>query len=310
MTAEADKPADPVAEAAVWVVRRQSGALDAQAQAELRRWLAAEPGNAAALEAALDAWGGLDAEPALARRTRRAAVGVMAGRAAAPAGVAAALALGVWTWFGAIHTLELHTGVGETRTAALPDGSTVRLDSLTALTVRQDLLGRQVELARGQAEFAVARQRWRPFRVRTDQMQVTALGTRFTVSEAGPSDRAALLEGRVAVQAGGRTLELKPGESAWAGRGGVGKGITDPDADLAWTRGRIVLSDVQLADAVARFAPYAPGTVTFEDRWMQTLRVSGSFRTADRTAFLRSAADLHGLRLEQIGPDAWRLVRP
>ncbi|WP_337188779.1 FecR domain-containing protein [Phenylobacterium sp.] len=311
MSVETTRPSDAsLAEASSWIVRRQSGDLGPEAQAQLRRWLAAAPENAAALDAALDAWTALENDPVLARRTRRAAAGVMAARAA-PVAAAACVALGAWGWFGSAHVEGVETGIGETRTIALRDGSAVRLDAMTRITVRQDLASRRVDIASGQAVFSVAKGR-RPFRVRTDQMQVTALGTVFTVSDSEPRDHATLLEGRVEVthRASGRKVRLVPGEHASAGVGGLLKARTDPETDLAWTQGRIVLRDVTLADAVRRFAPYAEGQVTFGDRWMENLRVSGSFRTADRAAFLRTVADLNDLRLEQTAPDAWRLARP
>lgn len=313
MNADAPQPtAAALAEASAWLVRRQSGGLDAEAQAQLRRWLTAAPENPVALDAALDAWSALDADPALARRTRRSAAGVVAGRVAAPLAAALCVAVGSWAWFGSIETKSYATGVAETRTVALADGSTIRLDAMSRIRVRQTMLARDVELAAGQAVFEVAKARWRPFRVRTDQMQVTALGTRFTVSAQPLRDQTDLLQGRVEVlhRASGRKVELTPGEGASAGIGGLVRAKTDAEASLAWTRGRIVLRDVRLADAVGRFAPYAPGTVVFGDRWMESLRVSGSFRTTDREAFLRSVADLNDLRLEHPSAGTWRLARP
>ncbi|TAJ70851.1 MAG: DUF4880 domain-containing protein [Phenylobacterium sp.] len=300
-----------LAEASAWLVRRQAGGLDAEAQAQLRRWLA-KPENAAALAATLDAWSALGADPGLARRTRRSAAGVIAGRAAVPAAAALCIVLAGWGWVGSVRTEAFSTGVGQTRIASLPDGSSVRLDAMTTIRVRQDLLSRRVDLVSGQAVFEVAKDRRRPFSVSTDQMKVTALGTRFTVSDGPLRDDAALLRGRVEVthRASGRRVELAPGEAASAGVGGLLTARTDPETDLAWTRGRIVLRDVRLAEAVDRFARYAPGTVTFGDRWLESLRVSGSFRTQERSAFLQSVADLNGLRLEHPSPETWRLVRP
>jgi transmembrane sensor len=312
MTAEMREPNEAsLAEASAWLVRRQTGGLDAEAQAQLRRWLAA-PENAAALNATLDAWSALGADPDLARRTRRSAAGVMAGRAAVPAAAALCIVLAGWGWTAQVRTEAFSTGVGETRVASLPDGSTVQLDAMTTIRVHQDLLSRRVDLAAGQAVFEVAKDRRRPFSVSTDQMKVTALGTRFTVSDGVLRDDTALLRGRVEVmhRASGRKVELTPGEGASAGVGGLLTARTDPDTDLAWTRGRVVLRDVRLAEAVDRFARYAPGTVTFGDRWLESLRVSGSFRTQDRAAFLHSVAELNGLRLEHPSPDTWRLVRP
>ncbi len=93
----------------------------------------------------------------------------MAGRAGVPVAAALCVALAGWGWMAQIRTEAFSTGVGETRIASLPDGSTVQLDAMTTIRVRQDLLSRRVELAAGQAVFEVAKDRRRPFSVSTDQ---------------------------------------------------------------------------------------------------------------------------------------------
>jgi len=296
-------------EAAAWVVRRLAGPLDAASETQLRDWLEASPQNTRALDAALGAWGGLDHSGGAARRTRRAAAGAIAGRAVIPLSAVACAALVVLVGPRLFSIAEFATGVGEFRDVALPDGSQVRLDADTRLRVQQTPWSRTAQLATGRAVFAVAKDPRRPFRVRTDQLKVAALGTRFAVTDGNDADFVLLLEGQVEASGRSASLRLRPGEAVRVDPTGLRRVPTDPDVDLAWMEGRIVLRDVTLEDAVAQFGRYSPGEVTIPDRRVAALKVSGSFRAGERAAFLQSVADLHGLRLEAEPAGAWRLTR-
>ena len=79
--------------------------------------------------------------------------------------------------------LQSHTPVAQTRQMVLPDGTVVKLNSCSALLYpnRFDGHTRSVYLM-GEASFKVAHDKKHPFIVKTNDMQVTALGTEFNVS--------------------------------------------------------------------------------------------------------------------------------
>lgn len=130
------------------------------------------------------------------------------------AGIAAALIIGfavaLWSAEGRVrpHGSEFVTGEEETATARLRDGTVVRLGPRSRLVVPPDGMGREVVLV-GRAFFAVAEDRGRPFVVRTSAGDATALGTRFEVSVRERDLRLVVLEGRVAVSAGGKEVEVE-----------------------------------------------------------------------------------------------------
>ncbi|WP_165044820.1 FecR family protein [Dysgonomonas sp. ZJ709] len=77
---------------------------------------------------------------------------------------------------------EIQTGVGETRTVTLADGTQVTLNACSKLVYPGQFLEdeRKVELT-GQAFFKVARNEDKPFIVHTDRFNVKVLGTEFDV---------------------------------------------------------------------------------------------------------------------------------
>src|SRR5262249_13837131 len=73
------------------------------------------------------------------------------------------------------------TSVGEQRPFDLPDGSVVYLNTHSKIALHFSRHEREIRLLDGEALFKVARDTSRPFRVRTDDAVIQALGTEFNV---------------------------------------------------------------------------------------------------------------------------------
>lgn len=121
-------------------------------------------------------------------------------KAAAVAATVLLLLAGAWQWapFG-FKPGEYRTSVAEQRVIELEDHSRVALDAATRLRVRFSDNARIVELLEGQAQFSVAKDPGRPFKVQAGERTVVALGTKFTVEYIDREFNIAMLEGRVAV---------------------------------------------------------------------------------------------------------------
>lgn len=94
---------------------------------------------------------------------------------------------------------EYRTRVAEQRSIELPDHSRVALDADTRLRVRFSKESRIVQLLQGQAQFSVAKDSARPFKVEAGDHTVVAVGTVFTVEYVDRAMHVAMLEGKVAV---------------------------------------------------------------------------------------------------------------
>lgn len=150
--------------------------------------------------------------------------------------------------------LQSHTPVAQTRQMVLPDGTVVKLNSCSALLYpnRFDGHTRSVYLM-GEANFKVAHDKKHPFIVKTNDMQVTALGTEFNVS-AYPDDHnveSTLIEGIVKVDCNDMhsSVILKPGQMMAYNRDTHKYEVMTPNiADItAWQRGEVVLKEKTLA---------------------------------------------------------------
>lgn len=216
-------------EAATWAVRRHAG-LDAQGQAALQAWLAADPRHAPALDAMGASIAGVqslpeqdlarlraglpqrDAQRSSAARPRfwQAWLRPVVPYAATALVAAAVLGAGWFGWWVQPSFQQSYASQrGQQLMVTLPDdaasGSTVQLDTDTHLTARLYRNRREVALADGQAMFSVHADPSRPFQVLAGDLRITVVGTRFSVRHTAQGvgaghTQVAVEEGRVKVE--------------------------------------------------------------------------------------------------------------
>jgi len=186
------------AEASDWAVRSHTRALSAEEQAELDRWLEANPRHRGAFLRASAAWTDLDRLAAMAgprsvpleeASTAAHSASSMSAivrkglspRLAVAASIAVLVLGGTSAWWAQRHQNVYVSEAGQVRQVALSDGSHMVLNTETRATVQFDDAHREIELARGEGFFQVARDPARPFVVRTGAILVRAIGTVFSV---------------------------------------------------------------------------------------------------------------------------------
>lgn len=196
---------------------------------------------------------------------------------------------------------RFETGVGEMRTATLPDGSTVTLNTATEIAFAFTDGERRVNLLKGEAHFDVAHDTARPFRVAAGPMTVTAIGTAFDVAALPSRTAVTLIEGKVVVQsaASPEPTTLAPGEQLVVAADGFvkPKTVAKLDTALAWQRSLVDINDLTLADALAEVNRYSETKVTVRDASLKDRRVSGVFRTGDVEAVALALRTYFGLQI-------------
>jgi transmembrane sensor len=102
-------------------------------------------------------------------------------------------------WWRSERYPTYNTDIGERRSITLADGSTVDLNARSLIRIEFSSGERRVELLDGQALFQVAKDKNRPFTVRSGDATVRAVGTEFDVYRKANGTTVTVLEGRVAV---------------------------------------------------------------------------------------------------------------
>jgi transmembrane sensor len=186
------------------------------------------------------------------------------------------------------------TGLGEQKVVDLPDRSHIALDAQTRLRVRFTPDARIVELLGGQAQFSVAKDPARPFKVEAGAKTIVAVGTVFDVEYVDHQVHVSMVEGRVAVlsQDPGRSaspapIELSAGEALQVRADGSATVLPKADiaAATAWRQGKIIFRNQELAEAVHRLNRYSRTQVVIDDPGLAQMRVSGVFESGDVQAF-------------------------
>lgn len=147
--------------------------------------------------------------------------------------------------------------IAQMKTLHLPDGSRVQVNSGSALLYPKQFTGknRSVYLI-GEANFNVKPDKKHPFIVKTEDFQVTALGTEFNVSAYAEEKDvcATLLSGSVLVEYDNLTKRtvLQPEEQLVYDKENRCHTVIRPDMEVvtAWQKGELVFRQMTLAEII------------------------------------------------------------
>jgi len=281
-----------------WQARLSSDRLSAAQRLAFENWLTQSAENAAAWRAVNDFWNGLD--------------GVSLddlGIDAAPPKIRAlppqrrywrtglALAASVLLVAGLLYPeldnylADYRSATGQQRQVALEDGSTLLLNTASAVSVDYSSERRLVTLHSGEAFFTVAANPSRPFIVQTDAGQVQALGTAFDVKWEDKTAGVTVFEHAVKVtsRSGAVKDRLAEGERLQFSRDRLEPaGRIDLQRAAAWHRQRMVFQDRPLAEVVAELDRYRPGKILVIGAAIEKLPITGVFGIADTDVALAS----------------------
>jgi transmembrane sensor len=184
---------------------------------------------------------------------------------------------------------DVSTGVGERRTVQLADGTTLSLNTDSAVDISLSQDTRRLRLVRGEIAIttgADADHGHRPFFVDTAQGSLQALGTRFAVRQHDDSAALTVLEGAVRIvpaQAPNAATVLTAGQGATFDALTLRSRFDDAsaaNAAAAWTQGMLVVHAMPLGDFLAELSRYRRGHLGCAPE-VADLRVSGIYPVDD-----------------------------
>ncbi len=301
-----------------WLARLLSPDSGAHDSAVFERWRVADPEHAAAYAEAERIHRNaaqLSDDPLLraaARTARRDTARQRTSRQRHLWLLTAGIAASVLLTIGLVRHGEAEAGteqhyanaIGLPQTLRLADGTQLRLDAESAVTVRLDATQRVAILEHGRVEFAVAADPQRPFLVRAAGTTIRDIGTVFQVSRDQAGVTVGLLQGKVAVsgRSGNQpwTSELQPAQQLHIDDGGVAGAIAPLDLASAqgWTHGELAFRDRRLGDLLDEMNRYSNTQLRLGDPALAGLEVSGSFHAGDQDALAKALA--RGWRLRVV----------
>ena len=149
---------------------------------------------------------------------------------------------------GHVEPLVATTGLGEVKILTLPDGSEVRLNSNSRLSFDAEFNhgNRNIELS-GQAHFEVKKNELLPFTVHSSHINVTVLGTGFSVTDYNAEyPSVEVSHGRVQVDAEGQRTTLTQNMMARLKDGKLFSSVAD--ASCRWNGGKLIFNNASLSE--------------------------------------------------------------
>ena len=198
----------------------------------------------------------------------------------------------------------------------MADNSVLHLNTDSAVTIRYGKTERLVMLTSGQADFEVAHEPDRAFRVIAGSAEVVDLGTKFDVRLEHDSTVVTVVEGRVAVgpspmleklgtnssqNHSPRFVQLGADQQITRDRGRVAGHARQRSTRSAPRLGcidEIVFDHEPLERVAAEFNRYAPKPIEIATPALRNLQISGVFATDDTDAFIAFLRSLKGVRVE------------
>ena len=211
---------------------------------------------------------------------------------------------------------DYESGIGETMTMTLADGTQVTLGARTVISTRFYDDRRVVDLKAGVAYFNVAHDENRPFSVKAAALTATAVGTAFDVKRSAGIYRVAVAEGTVQVRYpftfnGNTTLKttlktLNAGQQVVATQTDGLRDVSRVDVAnvAAWQRGRFIYSGASVAEFVADLNRYSTLPIVIDDPAdsLTDLKVQGVFRGRDVDRLLVSLTEIHPIDIDRSDP--------
>jgi ferric-dicitrate binding protein FerR (iron transport regulator) len=216
--------------------------------------------------------------------------------------------------FGQLADVKVEAPFGSKTKMYLPDGTLVWLNAGSTLSYNQDfgVDNRKIELV-GEGYFGVTKSKNLPFDVKTNEMTVRVLGTKFNFRNYVDEDEASvtLIEGKVQlnnnIKNPNKGFVLIPNQQAVFDK--TNKNITVNKVKAVyssdWTRGLISFDEEKLANIVRELERLYNVQITIADDSLLNYRFYGNFTRTEQSIedVLNVLASTDKLRFEQNGKE-------
>lgn len=298
---QAQPDADITDQAIAWFARLRADDVTPAERQRFNEWLNRHPDHRRAYQRVTQLWGGHE----LSFATKKTAVSLGMQKAPrafpAPRTRMKQTALGMLCLVAAIAIMYLpelsvflqqdySTATGQQRRIELADGSSLTLNTASAIAVEYSATERRIHLLRGEAFFDVRPDTQRPFIVDSEGVSARAVGTQYLVHRYQGAVRVNVLKGIVEVDGKrNKPVRLHSQQQLRVTENSSAEAVTaSPAAASDWLHGRLVLDNTRLRDALNEITRYHSGVLAIANPRIQDIRVSGSFDLTNPLAILET----------------------
>jgi len=187
-----------------------------------------------------------------------------------------------------VHVQSYQTGIAQIQQIHLSDGTSITLSGKTRIATWSTESERHVELVEGQAFFEVAKNKDKPFYVKSGETLIKVVGTQFDVNHSGGKVRVSVLEGIVNVSAIETNLNmlgeklpvfvLTAGLQVSRSRDGIFSAVEKSNTTnfANWRNGQLVYSNARLCDVIDDVNRFSQHSITLDEK-LHDVRVTIAF---------------------------------
>jgi transmembrane sensor len=291
-------------EAAAWVAKLNAHTVSGEDRQQFNAWVAQSPAHRQAFFAMRKHWQHLgqaaqdSAEPlALPSKTYKPWM-----LAAASVLLAVTLSL-FYPQLQDALLADMVTAVGDHKTLHLEDGSTLHLNTDTAVAFDFSLQQRTIRLLHGEAEVIVAHDPSRPLVIVSGHHESRALGTDFSVARVHETCTVTVFESTVQVSEHNDVIGLlKPGDQLQISDNNPQplKTTVNLKEANAWRGGKLTFTARPLQSVIAEINRYRSGHLFLLNNSAANRPVSGVFEISQLDQSLMVIADILGLKPVQV----------
>jgi transmembrane sensor len=289
--------------AAAWHARLQADDVTEAEQRALRAWLAADPAHAAAFELMTNVWSA--AKRPIGQDVRNVSPnreGWTSRRTVLAGSILAASTGTVFLLSQAAQAGVYKTDIGEQKHIVLQDGTALFLDTDTKVVTEFSSTARAAQLEYGRANFTVASDKARPFKVAVAGNTIVGAGFTSDVRNDDGQVAVLLIQGRATVESSDSQVPL--GHTLVDGErlrlGSHHKAELDrPDLLplLAWQTGQVIFQNEALLQAVYEMNRYSSFKLRIADSRIERWGVSGVYRVGNNALFAQALEKLLAVSL-------------
>lgn len=285
-------------QAAAWFLRVQQSDCSETDKKYFEAWLAENEAHRAEYQQYVQLWRNLDQ---LEREPEQAVYKKQ--RAALTWGILLAVMLGALHWLSGYEEVIL-TAKGERQQIYLADGTTIDVNTDTALRLALFRFTRKITIDRGEASIKISPNRFQSIEVHAGNGILRDIGTTFNVVQVVDKTTVAVFEGIVEISLNNQAKTIKQlhgGEQLSYSTHGLSEiSRVEAEAVTAWHNDRIVFHDNPLDEVIRQINRYHSRPLRLGESQLSKLKVSGEFNASDRSGLIKALKTLFPLRSSEL----------
>lgn len=185
----------------------------------------------------------------------------------------------------------------------MPDNSKITLDAKTNIKVAYSKNKREVFLEKGKALFEVSPNKQKPFYVKSDDIFVKVVGTKFEVNKKQDRVNISVLEGIVDINHNDlKVTQLKKGDVLEIKNDGKVEKLEKVSMDkiATWKDGKLIFKQTPLIEVINEFSKYIDKNIELKLTKNDKYPITGEFNINEFDKFIKLLPLIYPIKSEQI----------